>query len=160
MDQVNAQAEAGIGGWLILPLLALLLAPVKISYSLVTGLWPVFSGGHWAIVTNPASSAYHPLFGPLLIFEVCPNLTAIVLGLTTLWFFLRKSRLAPRLVIGWYVFMLAMQIADYYLADLIPALAAQPDPAASREMIMVAIGTAIWVPYFLNSQRVKATFIH
>jgi hypothetical protein len=159
MDQMNAQAPAKIGGWLRLPLLGLLLSPFKISYGTYTDLWPVWSEGHWAILTNPASEAYHPLWGPLLIFEVGANLATIVLGLITLSYFLRKSRLAPKFVIGWYSFMLAVRVADYYMIGLIPEVAEQTASAPVREIIKAAIIVAIWAPYFLISQRVKATFI-
>lgn len=155
----NDDAKSGIGGWLVLPLLGLLLTPLRIAYTLYNDMWPVFSEGYWEVLTTPTSEAYHRFWATLIIFEVIGNLVLILFTLAALWFFLRKSRHAPLMMIIWLVFNLAFVAADFFLAELIPTLAEQSDPESVKELIRAVIGAAIWIPYFLVSKRVKATFV-
>jgi hypothetical protein len=151
-------SEAGIGGWLLLPALGLLLTPLRTGYGLYRDLWPVFSQGYWDVLTTPGSEAYHPYWAPLLLFEVSGNVFLIAATLVVMYFFFTKSRRAPRLMIAWLAFILVFVAADFFLSDLIPAVAEQDDPESAKELVRAAVGTAIWTPYFLVSKRVKATF--
>ena len=148
----NSDVKAGIGGWL-------LLTSVRIPYSLYKDLWPIFSEGHWETLTAPTSSAYHPYWAPLLIFETVGNVLLVVLTLVAAYFFFRKLRYAPRIMIAWLAFILAFIATDFFVADLVPAVAAQNDTESARELVRAAIGAAIWIPYFAMSKRVKATFV-
>lgn len=159
MEKASEKSLEGIGGWLVLPLLSLSVTPFRLSFFLYKDLWPVFSKGHWGVLTTPGGEAYHPLWAPLLIFEVIGNLSIIVLCLIALWFFLKRSQLAPKLVISWLAVSLAFVATDFFLADLIPAVAEQSDRQSVRELGRSVVGAAIWIPYFLVSKRVKATFV-
>lgn len=158
MTDTPESSHEGIGGWLILPLLGLIVSPLRVTYLLYQELLPVFMEGYWEVLTTPGSEAYHPYWAPLLVGEVVGNLIVIVLALITLVFFLRRSRYTPRLVIAWLAFGLVFVTADFFLADLIPAVAEQSDPESTRELARSFVGAAIWIPYFLLSRRVKATF--
>ena len=149
----------GIGGWLLLPLLGLVVTPLRLGWSMVSDLLPVFTEGHWGVVTDPGSAAYHPLFGPYIVFEVVANVGYLALGLAALWFFLRKSARTPRLMIAWYLYGLAAIIIDHLLGQAIPAVASQTEPSQTKEMMRGVVGVAIWVPYFLKSVRVQNTFV-
>ena len=160
MEEKKPKSLQGIRGWLVLPLLGLILSPFRIALSLYKDIWPLFSQGHWQILTSPTSDAYHPLWAPLIISELVGNVAIIIVGLIALWFFLRKSRLAPRWVISWLALILLLVVADYALANQIPAVAAQKDPETIKELARSVIGAAIWIPYFIVSKRVKATFVN
>ncbi len=160
MTDMKQSTLVGIGGWLILPSITLVISPLRIGHFLYTEMWPIFSQGHWDTLTNPASHAYHRLWGPLLVFEVIGNLLVIVLGITALWFFMRRSHLAPKLVISWLVLGLVFIASDFFLSDLIPAVAKQADPSSAKELGRAIFGALIWIPYFMVSKRVKATFVH
>jgi hypothetical protein len=149
----------GIGGWLWLVVAGLLISPIRIAGDLLTIHWPLFRDGAWPVLTTPGAEAYHPLWAPLITFEIAGNTGSILLALTTLWFLLRRSRRAPILAITWLIWTTAIVTIDFFAADLIPAVAAKPDPAGMRELVRSLISTAIWVPYFLVSQRVRATFV-
>ncbi len=149
----------GIGGWLILLGIGLIISPIKVGITMFRDLWPAFSNGAWSVLTTPGSHAYHPLWAPLLIFEVVGNLGTIVLCLVTLWYFLHKDRVTPQLVIALLVINLIIVGGDFFLSNLIPAVAQQSKTGAVKELARSAIGAAIWIPYCLLSQRVKATFV-
>jgi uncharacterized protein DUF2569 len=159
MAEATQKSFDSIGGWLILFLVGLVVTPARLLFILYQQYLPFFSEGHWSVLTTPGSEAYHPLWAPLLIGELAGNTAIVVLTLVTLFFFLRRSRLAPRLVITLLAFSLLFQGADYYVLTLIPAVAEQGNDAALiRDLVRAVGGAAIWIPYFLISKRVKGTF--
>ena len=156
----RVDGPVGIGGWLILVVIGLFVTPMRIAYMLITTHWPIFRDGAWDQLTTPGTPSYHALWGPFLVFEVVGNALSIVLGLTTLFYLLRKSHNAPKMAILWYGWGAVLVVIDSVAGNLIPAVAAQPDPASTKELMRALIGAAIWIPYFLVSKRVKATFVH
>jgi hypothetical protein len=157
-EESSAKSPSGIGGWLILPLLGLIITPFKIGFALYADIWPAFSQGAWRTVTTPGNEGYHPLWVPLLIIESAGNVAIIAVGLIALWYFLRKSRSTAKLMVSWLGLILVMVLADYVLMNLIPELAEKWDPKSLVELVRPVLGAAIWIPYFLFSKRVKATF--
>jgi hypothetical protein len=160
VEEIKPDSLRGIRGWLIFPLLGLIINPFRVSFFLYKHLWPIFSKGFWEVLTTPESKAYHPLWAPVLILEMTGNLAIIALGIVALWYFLRKSRLAPRLLISWLGLILVVVWADHFLANLIPAVAKQSHTESIKEIARAVLGAAIWIPYFLVSKRVKATFVN
>jgi hypothetical protein len=148
-----------IGGWLILLAIGLVISPLKIGVTMIKDLLPVFVNGSWSILTTPGSHAYHPLWAPLLIFEVVGNMGTIVLCSIILWFFFHKSRITPQLIIAFLVINLALIGGDLLLSSLIPSVAQHSKGGAIRELSRSVLGAAIWIPYCLRSKRVKATFV-
>ena len=159
MSNATPLPPKGIGGWLILVVIGLLISPIRISHFMLTNHWPIFRDGAWPVLTTPGTEAYHALWAPLIVFEIVGNLGSIALALVTLWFLVRKSRRTPILAIGWLIWTTAFVVVDFFAADLIPAVAAQSDPDSVKELVRSIFGAAIWVPYFLVSKRVKATFV-
>jgi hypothetical protein len=159
MSNATTLPPKGIGGWLILVVIGLVISPIRISYFMLTNHWPIFRDGMWPVLTTPGTEAYHALWAPLIAFEIVGNLVSIALPLVTLWFFVRKSRRTPVLAICWYIWAAAFVVVDFFVAGLIPAVAAQSDSDGVKELVRSIVGAAIWVPYFLVSKRVKATFI-
>ena len=150
----------GIRGWLILIVIGLVFSPLRIGLMLQKDFLPLFSDGTWEVLTSPSSEVYHRLWGPLIAFEIVGNLTTITLALFTLYFLFKRSRHTPKIAIAWLLIGLVFVVSDFFFAQMIPAIADQPaDPETSREITRSIVGAAIWVPYFLISKRVKATFI-
>jgi Protein of unknown function (DUF2569) len=160
MEQSQQKSLKGIGGWLILPLLGLILSPLRLIYMIYEDMWPIFSSDYWEDLTSPDSASYHPLWTSVLIFEVAGNLTIFLLGLAALLYFLKKSRKAPRLVILWLFLGLAFVAADSYFRGYIPGATEQYEAIPSSELWRAGITAAIWIPYFLASKRVRATFVN
>lgn len=150
----------GLGGWLILVIIGLVITPIRLGFFLQRELFPLFIDGSWEALTTATSPNYHALWGPLLIFEIIGNLAIIALSLVTLYFLFRKSKRTPSFAIIWISTSFVVVVADFFLAELIPAIAAMPaDFETVKELIRSTVSAAIWIPYFLFSKRVKATFI-
>jgi hypothetical protein len=158
MDKEH-DGPAGIGGWLLLPALGLILTPFRMCFHIYNEFLPIFSNGVWSEVTDPESPAYHVMWGPLIAFEVIANVAMLALTLWLLWLFFSKSVRTPRIFIFWLAALVAVQVIDSGLASLIPQAAEEAfAPDAVREIVRSLVGAAIWIPYFLRSVRVKNTF--
>jgi hypothetical protein len=160
MAQSEQKSPKGIGGWLVLPLLGLIISPLRLVYMIYEELWPIFSADYWQELTSPDSLSYHPLWFSVLLFEVAGNTIVFFLGLAALLSYLRKSRKAPRLVILWFLLAFVLVAADTYFRSIIPGAAEQLAPSASSELWRAGITAVIWIPYFFISKRVKATFVN
>ena len=159
MSDATALPPKGIGGWLILVVIGLLISPIRAAHFLITTHWPIFRDGAWPVLTTPGTEAYHALWAPLLAFEIVGNLGSIALAFATLWLLMRRSRRTPVWAICWLLWTTAFVVVDFFAADLIPAVAAQSDPDSIKELVRSVVSAAIWIPYFLVSERVKATFV-
>jgi hypothetical protein len=157
--QLDAHRYQGLKGWLVLVAIGLIVTPIKLSILLFTSLLPAFREETWSVLTSPGSEKSHPLWAPILIGELSMNAIFIVADLGLLVLFFTKSRNFPKAVIAFYLANLVFVVADFFVADLIPSVATQADPGSLKELTRTVVGCAIWVPYFLVSKRVKATFI-
>lgn len=155
----ETKSYEGIRGWLVLPLIGLFINPIRISLLVFKDLVPVFTEGHWNVVTTPGSGAYHPLWAPLIIFECVGNGAFVIFSIVLLVLFFGKSRLLPKLMMFFLVLNFLFVAADFFFADLIPAVAEQSNPQDVKELARSIVGAIIWVPYFFVSKRVKQTFV-
>lgn len=155
----NQTEPKGIGGWLILPLLGLIFSAFQIAFQFIGDLAPVLTIETWHVLTTPGTNAYHPLWAPLLVFEVVASVVLFSFTLALLRFFFKKSKRVPKLFVLWLLSVAAVQVIDYLLMAQIPSVSEQPDPAGMRDLIRSVGSAAIWIPYFLKSTRVKNTFV-
>ena len=155
MTQTEPQ---GLGGWLVLVGLGLSLAPIRMGFQFANDLLPIMTEGYWPILTDPASAAYHPLWAPLIVFEVVGNLAFIIASAYLLVLFFQRSPRFPRLMIWYLLTNLAFLAIDSLVAKAIPEVAAQADPQGARELLRGFVGCLIWVPYLMSSRRVRNTF--
>ncbi len=158
-NKKNNNEVSGIGGWLILPLLGLLFTPVKIGYLMSTLFVPVFTEGYWEVLTSPESEAYHALWGPLIIFELVGNLFFLCFSIYLIVLFFRKNYLLPKLYIAFLISNVVFLTIDYFVSDLIPAVAMEDSSESMKELVQTIAAACIWTPYFLKSRRVKNTFV-
>ena len=150
---------SGIGGWLILPVIGLILLPINLLVMLVTIYSPIFTDGYWEVLTTPGSEIYHPMWAPVLIYEVVGNIVFLIGSLLLLVLLFRKHYLFPKLMI-WFLSVNVVFIGiDLFLADLIPSVAAEPDPEGMKDFVRSIITAVIWIPYFILSKRVQNTFV-
>ena len=116
MTVVNEQdiKLQGIGGWLILVLIGLIVTPLRLSFLLIRTHLPILTGDRWSALTNPSSPSYHPLWAPVILFEIAMNVGFIVSSLALLFFMLNKSSVFPRLMIAYYLANVLLVIADHF----------------------------------------------
>lgn len=159
MVMAKSEQPEGIGGWLILVVLGLVISPIRITMTLFNDVLPIFTSSAWQSLTTSGSPLYHSLWAPLIWLEVVGNVGAVALGLVTLVLLFRKSKKTPAWAIAWLVWAAFFVTADYCLANLIPAVASQSDHKSLKEMSRSITSALIWIPYFKVSKRVKNTFI-
>ena len=158
---VSPREPYGLGGWLIVTAINLVISPLIILSMLYSDYLPIFQQGYWQILTTPGTTAYHHLWAPLLVLEITVNLVFLGFVAVLNYLFFKKSygfhdcsspTLCP---------VLLFVVGDFLLAGLDPpALAEQLDPAGFVEDAAPAfVAAAIWIPYFLFAKRVKNTFV-
>ena len=150
---------AGLGGWLTLVGLGLIIAPLRLAVFLIQTFPPMFQDGTWEVLTTPGGEAYHPLWAPLLVFELIGNAAFIAAALALLVLFFKRSQLFPRLFISYVCLNLLFIVGDAWLGSLV--LADEPifDPDTARELSRSLIAGVIWIPYMVVSKRVRNTFV-
>lgn len=148
------EGPEGIGGWLILPMLGLILTPL-------TGLVGLkdYIG---------LSETFHLLTVPQQIFlvvEIIGNLViAVILPIILLVLLFSKKLGFPRLYIAWAIANLVFVLADLIAAKILfgDVFEAQGvsliDQETARSIGRSIVLVVIWIPYMLNSQRVQNTF--
>lgn len=149
----------GLWGWLLLFAGFVVLKIVRVGFLIVSTFLPLFRDGIWHAVTRPDSPAYHPMWERVILFELAGNIAIGAMAMVTLALLVVRSSYAPKAAIGLLVGSFAVATANYFLAGQIPSIA---DRGADYESLAVLVRSIVamlvWVPYFLISKRVKATF--
>jgi len=146
----------GIGGWLILVAIALIRAPIAFCITLFRNVFPLLRHDAWVALTTKDSDAYHRLWAPVILSELVVNVIFLALALFALVLFFRRKQLFPKFMIGFLLANLIWQISLALVYRQIPAMA--EESLFDAETIGQIIGCLIWIPYFLVSKRVRATF--
>lgn len=154
----NAKLK-GLGGWLILVGLGLIITPLRISITYGPMFYSVFTDGTFGILTTPGTEHYHWLWGPLLVFEAIFNSLMLLASVLLLYLFFTKHYLFPKVFIATIAISLIFIPFDAWLGSLI--LTDQPvfDPDTTKEFARTLFSAVVWVPYMLVSKRVEATFV-
>lgn len=154
----NSESK-GLGGWLVLVGLGVVLAPIRLLVTYIPTYKPIFEDGTWEALTTFGSEYYNPMWAPLLIGEISYNFILVVASLYLIYLFFSKNYLFPKLYICIAVVSLIFIPLDAWLVTKV--LPDQPmfDPETTKEFARSLAGVVIWVPYLIVSKRVKATFV-
>ena len=144
----------GIGGWLILPMLGLIATPIVQLINLM-GLTETLSH----------LDQLGPLLSNLVTLEAILNfgLFVVVPGILLVQFFGRTQKF-PRWYIAWTAVSAVFVVADLFIgyAAFHQAYEASGTPFFNRETMRALVGAlagvCIWIPYMMNSVRVRNTF--
>lgn len=143
-----------LGGWLILFSIGIALSPVVLIYTIFIDD-SFYNPAYWPNYMHSGNITYSVFISLQLIFNLILLLFSIVLAVL---YFQRRSNV-PRLV-------LIRMLGNLFVTMVIMAIGASVVPGIeySKEELYdlskLFIGAAIWVPYFLVSKRVKATFLN
>jgi Protein of unknown function (DUF2569) len=138
----------GIGGWLILPCIGLAVSPFTFMHGIYTDLHVMF-GNYFqsALTARPALAA-------LIMFEAVNNSVLFATAIFLNMLLYRKKKSFPTLMVIYLAANLALGLTDHLFA-------VRFFPGSSWAGIARGfVGAAIWIPYFLQSQRVKETFVN
>lgn len=140
----------GIGGWLILVAIRLILSPILVLRMLIATDLPVIAGDRFRAFRQ----AYPLLYG-LVVFEAITNVIYLLMLAWLLYLFFNKKRSFPAMMIFFMVLQIVLSVADHLAAMAVHH--SQPVPVA---LVQTVVYAAIWIPYFLVSRRAKVTFVH
>ncbi|MEL7148580.1 MAG: DUF2569 domain-containing protein, partial [Bacteroidota bacterium] len=144
-----------IGGWMILPLIGLVVSPFVIIFELFSE--DFFNQNTFDQLQNGYGSMVLLIFG-----EVFTNALLLVFTVLVLIQFFQRRTSLPMLITCLFVARFAILTIDSILAfSLYPELYNDADfDQTVKEIIRAVVAGAIWIPYFNMSQRVKNTFVN
>lgn len=148
---------SGIGGWLILPCIGLLLSPLRIAKTAYDTYSPIMKMETLELLANTQLPSHNPRLLPVLGAELLINIAFILFTLAIIPQFFRKHAGVPKLMVIWYSISVAAQFLDMIFimyTDTKTGL----DTQLTKDAIKATVIAAIWIPYFMRSVRVKNTF--
>lgn len=142
-----------IGGWLILPMIGVLISPFWMFFVVVKSA--LANPNIFQVIGDPNFDGYNPALGIFALGEYVANILLLCYALLVAVLFVQQRSSLPRLVVIFY----AVSFLDLALDALI-GLAFDLEITSSdwKGLVRSIISCAIWIPYFLNSDRVHGTF--
>jgi transglutaminase-like putative cysteine protease len=141
-----------IGGWLIMIAIGLGATVLALLISLSDGVY--FDLAKWnAHLNNQSDKGFKMLF----TFEAFGNTMLMCYALFCFILLLNKRDILPKFIIWLYIGSLIFYMTDYIWAKNVFHDAVSD--ASLSIVIRMCIVCAIWIPYFLRSERVAQTFI-
>ena len=144
----------GFGGWLVIPILGLIITPPFALYSLGTTVVPLFEAAvRQAVFARP----------PLLLMvgvELVGSFVMLVLSAICLVRSKQRSSKFPSLMITFlcvnFVVHLSNAATTIWYYD---SIGMSPPSGAGQGGFGTLLAVLVWVPYFIKSKRVKNTFV-
>lgn len=149
----------GLGGWLILVGLGIIISPFKIIKNYLPLYLEFFSNDEYKLLYTPGTDYYIPGYLPLIYAELAFNSMLVAAWVGVGFLFFSKSRLFKRFYIGILLFTFFFILIDSLVFNLLFPEDPLFDKETLVELARTAIIIAIWVPYMMVSKRVKATFV-
>jgi transglutaminase-like putative cysteine protease len=141
-----------LGGWLLFIAFGLTVSPLVLLVSFCKGVY--FNTTSWNAHTHTATELP---FKALITFEALGNTLMICYALFCLILLLNRRDILPKFITGLYIYIVVFLIVDYAIAKYFYPNTASVDSAVTS-IIRAIVISAIWIPYFRISFRVKETF--
>jgi hypothetical protein len=157
---VKSDGPKGLGGWLILVGLGVVISPLRIVFEGVTAFGPLLRDNILRDVADPHSSSYVAYLAEFIYIEMLFNVIFAVWAVLNLVWFFSQSTKFPASFRYFLLANLAFLVGDTFVStNFMPSNEAF-DPATVKAIVQSAIAAAIWVPYTIVSKRVKNTFVN
>jgi hypothetical protein len=153
-DRVKTDGPVGLGGWLVLPLLGLLLTPVVVAvqsaqYLDIGEAWPFLSNGQAIfIVAEIAMNLVLSLAAPIVLLVLAFKHSEMFPGLYMIWAAAMPIVLILDSVLGYVIFREVFEANGEGMFD----------KETWRSIVRSIWSAAIWIPYMMYSRRVENTF--
>lgn len=155
-----AAAEAdGLGGWLILVAVGLLVRPVMILFTIIQAKDGYFNAGAWQLLSTPGTEHHLPNFTLVAPLELIVNFTLFTYAVFLPVLFFRRSHLFPRAIQVFLGLCVLTAFFGIWSNSLLGQVDAPQKLEAYRLLVQTVIGAVIWIPYFSMSRRVQRTFV-
>ena len=111
----------GLGGWLILVGIGIVVTPFRILINVVPMYMEIFidDDGMWEHLTTPGTEDYHALWAPYLIGEIGLNAVCVILNFYLIFLFFTKNKNFPKLYIGFLIFFILLLLIDGSIGKII-----------------------------------------
>lgn len=153
-DFTHNKNAKGIGGWLILVAISIILSFPILLFQLVSYYLKLFPNGDFTILFDEISY----FFSCFIVVEVMFNIIILFAYSYLIYLFFTKNYKTPKVFIVTKLGNLIFIIVDKLFVSIIfnvPVF----DSLFLKDITPQIIGCCIWIPYFLSSVRVKNTFI-
>lgn len=144
----------GLGGWLALVGIGLVLSPLRLLFDLFQTL-PSYSNEAWAALAVPGGASYDAMWAPTLLFELFANVVLVVVSVLALVTYFRKSRSFPLVFLVRQALLVGVMAIDNLLISMLP----DSEPVMDSELQRTLAIAAVWTVYILVSVRVRSTFL-
>jgi len=145
----------GLGGWLVLVGIVLMISTYRLLFIVLPKYPPIFT--HWKALTNPESELYYAFLWPLLLGEAVINLGLTIAFFYLIYLYLAQKRLFPPLFIAISVFYVVHILLNAWATTIV--VPDRPIPDIAMNIGRTLLNALIWIPYMRVSRRVRATFV-
>jgi hypothetical protein len=154
----KAEGPQGIGGWLLMLTICLLLFPGFVLFDLAFNQWPIFAERMWSSLTTPGSRLYHPFWAPLIVGGVICEVAFLAFDAVLLSLLLRKSRHFPGAFVVFALLNISYFLVTAAVLYQIPIVAERGIEVLLRGVIPPVLAAGVWIAYVRLSRRVRNTF--
>ncbi len=154
--EAEGQRPATIGGWMVLPMIGLVLSPLRLLYEMLSDdAWFLRSALHVPFMDVP-----HPGFYMLYIhFSQLVSILMLCLAVVTIVLFFKRRSSVPFLMKAIYLITVLSQMMDLALYEALSVEAYSGEAFDTRDIGRSIFSAIIWVPFFHLSERVQTTFV-
>jgi hypothetical protein len=150
----------GLGGWLILVAIGVVLSPMNIVRESFATFEPLFRDNTFADISDPSSPSFVNYLTEYVYAALLINTLFVVWAiLNVVWFFTKNAKF-PRSFRYFLLSALTAMIGDIALSTNFTSFEEAFDATAKKDIFKSCINAAIWVPYTMVSKRVKNTFVN
>ncbi|MDQ1087968.1 hypothetical protein QE390_002514 [Siphonobacter sp. SORGH_AS 1065] len=151
IDEYRINSPEKIGGWLVLPMLSLIISPLLLIITICGIVTPEI----WAAMDVLPNSGILKL---TILLEQIANVFLLEWTILCLIQFFQRRNTLPHYIIILYGSNLLLCCFDVMITEfLMPATTNGKE--SYNDLLRAILIAAVWIPYFLRSTRVKRTFV-